>query len=138
MALSPADITASFFAVLKSSTAGAAVRAALGAQGASVIPADDLKTAGLVFPLVALRAGPITGERYQPRACFFTWWVYDEAIKRFTRINQILPLIEAAYTAHIIAYGRTDLAGGISQEIPEDRALGRPTRSITFTYTTRR
>jgi hypothetical protein len=139
MPLDPAAITASFFAVLKSDAAGAAVRDILGAQAASVVMADDLKLASLPRPpFLALRPGPITGARYQVRTCFFTWWVYDEAALRFTRINAVLPLIEAAYTAHVIPYGRTDLAGGISQEIPRDRALERPTRSITLTYTTRR
>jgi hypothetical protein len=139
MPLDPADITESFFAVLKSDAAGSAVRDILGAQAASVIMADDLKKELLPkAPFIALRPGPITGQRYGVRTCFFTWWVYDEALLRFTRINAVLPLIEAAYTARIIPYGRTDLAGGISQEIPRDRALERPTRSITLTYTTRR
>lgn len=138
MPLDPALVKSTFFARLKSDTAGAAVRALLGAGATSVIDAEDLKLPLPAEPFVVLRAGSISGAQGDIRQCVLTWWIYDAVPKRHVRINAILAAIQAAYPLYTYPYGELR-STNISQEISEDAAVGkRPSRSIQYTYTTRR
>lgn len=131
-------VDAAFYAVLRTDSAGAAVRAALVGDGAAaVIWAADLKLTLPRPPFVALNVGPVVGKRQDVRQHTFTWFVYDDAPRRWSRIDAIIPLIEAAYPADAITFGDTNIVS-ISQPFT-DFALGsRPARSIQFVYTTRR
>lgn len=138
MALNPTIVKSAFFDILKSDTAGAAVRLLLGAGANSVIHAEDMRQPLPAEPFIVLRAGAITGAQFDVRQVVLTWWIYDSVLKRFVNIDAILPAIEDTYTHNSIAFGRLTISG-ISQEIPEDAAVGkRPSRSIQYTYTTRR
>lgn len=137
MPLDPQALQTTFYAILKTDTAGADARAALGAGGNSIIPASKLNRDALpVAPFLALRAGPIPGARHQVRNAFFAWWVYDDPINEHWRINGILPLIEAAYPKEAIAFCATELVS-IDQELT-DHTLGRTVRAIRFVVRTRR
>ncbi len=135
MPLLSQTITAAFFAVLKSGSAGATVRAALGDGATSVITAEDLKKTLPAAPFVALRSGPIVGARYDRRQLFFAWWVYDDEQARWAGINAVVSLIEAAYATDAIAQSHTDIVS-IGQEII-DSALNRPARSLQYIVATR-
>jgi hypothetical protein len=137
----PIKLTAvedAFYAVLRTDSTGAAVRTALVGDGASaVIWAADLKIALPRSPFVALAIGPVVGKRQDVRQHVLTWFVYDDAPRRWSRIDAIIPLIETAYPADAITFGDTNIVS-ISQPFT-DAALGsRPARSIQFVYTTRR
>ncbi len=134
--LDPQAITAAFFAVLKSGSAGTAVRAALGDGAHSVIPAEDLKGSLPLAPFLALRGGPIGGGDRDMRLCAFTWWIYDDPNGRFYGINGLIPLIVAAYPLRALASGATRVTG-IGGEFTDAALSGRPGRSIQFSYTTR-
>lgn len=137
MPLDPQVLTAAFYAVLETDAAGAAVRAALAAGATSIVPARQLNRDSLpAAPFLALRPGVINGARYQVRSAFFTWWVYDDPIQEYWRINGILPLIEAAYPKEALPFYSTELVS-IGQEIP-DESLNRLTRSIQWVVRTRR
>src|SRR5690242_3499275 len=91
-------ITATFYNVVKTSNAGASVRAALGAGASSVIPKKDLALASLpVRPFGAFDEGELTGTQLDVRSLFFTWWWYDDPAQGFYRLNTIIPLVETAY-----------------------------------------
>ena len=138
MPLDPQDIEAPFFAVLKSGSAGAAVRALLGNDAASVIDADDLGAASLpTAPFVVLRRGPLTGAHLQLRTLFVAWWLYDDASRRYDRLNEIVALITAAYPrTTAIPFCHVELVDLNKQR---DKALGnRPTIPMRFTVRTRR
>ncbi len=138
MPLNPALVKSQFLNRLKVDTAGAAVRALLGDAGNSVIEADDLKQRIPLEPFIVLRAGNIGGAQFDIRQCVLTWWVYDAVPKRHVRINPIIAAIQAAYPLYTFAIGELR-STNISQEISEDAAVGkRPSRSIQYTYTTRR
>lgn len=137
----PIKLTAvedAFYNVLKVDSAGGAVRAALVGAGAdAVLWAADIKLALPAAPFIALAIGPVPGHRQDVRQHTFTWYVYDDPPRRWARIAQIIPLIEAAYPADAITFGDTNVIS-ISQTFT-DAALGsRPARSIQFVYTTRR
>lgn len=132
-------LTADFFAVLKTDSAGTSVRAALGDGANSVVPATDLaKTPLPAAPFLVLRGGPASGDRRLMRDAFFTWYLYDDAQQRWRRINGLLPLIEAAYTndPRVIPWHVIHI-GSFSSEVT-DAALARPTRSMAFQVRTRR
>lgn len=137
----PVKLTAvedAFYNVLKVDSAGTTVRAALvGAGAAAVIWAADLKLTLPAAPFIALNIGPVPGKRQDVRQHTFTWFVYDDPPRRWSRIDAIIPLIEAAYPDDAITFGDTNIVS-ISQTFT-DFALGsRPARSIQFVYTTRR
>jgi hypothetical protein len=136
----PIKLTAvedAFYNVLKVDSAGAAVRAVLGDLASGVIRAADLKLTLPRPPFIALAVGPVTGKRLDVRQHVLTWFVYDDAPRRWSRIDTIIPLIETAYPADAITFGDTNIVS-ISQTFT-DAALGsRPARSIQFAYTTRR
>lgn len=137
MALNPATINAAFYAVLKTDSAGTAVRAALGDGANSVIHSADLNAASLPpAPFLALRIGVGGGQRYQKQTFFYTWQTYDDAGQRWYRIESlILPLMRTAYPKNIIPYATTDFLPWGQQLI--DPALHLPTRSAPFTVAVR-
>ena len=126
-----------FFALLYSGATAApvAVRAALGAGASSVISADDLTVGSLpARPLIALRAGPLQGSPgWDVQRATLTWWIYDDAIYKYARINALIGLIQACFPpddAVITGCEHRQLA--VTAERP-DTALGnRPARAIPY------
>jgi hypothetical protein len=100
----PAAIKSAFFTVLYSGSAGAAVRAALGAGAASVVERNKINAASLpATPFLALQWGVKGGPRTGVRQYFPTWWIYDSPLHWMTRIEALIPLIEAAYPEDAIS-----------------------------------
>jgi len=138
-ALNPQTIIASIFSMLKTDSAGASVRSALGAAAASIIPNQDLTKADLpASPFLVGSGGAITGDRRQMRDIFYTWLIYDDPTTMWRRINTIASLIEAAYTndPRVIS-GYVIHMASISAE-QTDGALNRPFRSLLLQVRTRR
>jgi len=133
MAFDPAAIAAQFFARLKIDAAGAALRAALPAGAAGLVVAKDLKKATPAPPFGVLRQGPATGDADAVRRLLLTWWWYDDVAYECSRINLLLPLIEAAYPRHWTTVGDTQIVGP-GAEIPQDAAMRRPARSFQLIY----
>jgi len=131
----PATIKLAFFNVLKTDSAGSAVRAALGNLGESVITRDDLDSSNLpAAPFLVMQWGAEGGARTGVRSFFPTWWAYDT--KRYFRINALLPLIEAAYPEGAIAYCYTDFLNKTGEI--KDANLGYlPCRGFPFQIKTR-
>lgn len=131
MTTTPAAVKAAFLNVIKTDSAGAAVRAALGST-ASVVGKEDLNSGALpTAPFLALQWGPEGGPRTGVRTYFPTWWVYDDVGRGFYRINALLPLIEAAYPANAIAYCYVDFLNKTGEI--RDANLGLlPCRSFPF------
>lgn len=135
--------TALVFGRLKSDSAGAAVRAALGAGAASVIHAEELKkysttngTPAPARPLLAFRSGPVAGSSYDMRVPLYTWWIYDDTEQGYWRINALQVLIERAYyPPHCIPFAHIATAN-IGQET-DDPVLGWATRTLQLALTTR-
>lgn len=140
MALDIPTLTTDFYTILKSGTAGSAVRSALGNGATSVIPADMLRRYNNSNPmparvLAAFRGGIITGNGRDGNDMFMRWWLYDDEQYQYNRINTVLPLIIAAYPESVINHAYTKLIG-ISQEAP-DTTYQLPCRSITFVLSNR-
>ena len=138
-ALNPQTTIASIFSLLKSDTAGSAVRAALGAGATSVIPRQTLADATLpASPFLVGYAGAITGDRRQMRDLFYTWLIYDDPVRLWWRINGLASLIEAAYTDNPrLIDGYVIHLASIGAE-QTDEALNRPFRSVQLQVRTRR
>lgn len=122
-ALTLAGIKNSFYAMLKSDSAGVSVRDALGAGANSVILKNELGGVLPAAPFVVVAFGSFTGEREDVRTLFPTLWLYDDSIYKWGRLNPLTALIEAVYTQESIAYCYTNYAGGIGDEFL-DTALG--------------
>src|SRR5690349_15202697 len=91
-------ITATFYTVVKTSGAGAAIRAALGNGANSIVPKKDLALATLpARPFGVFDEGELTGTSLDVRSLFLTWWWYDDPAQGFYRLNTIIPLVEAVY-----------------------------------------
>jgi hypothetical protein len=118
-----ATINGLLFARLKSDTAGAAVRAALGAGAASVIPATHLRREPRpVRPMLVWRGSSVGGQSGEMRDIIGTWWIYDDPAQGFARIDALIPLIEAAYPIDVIDPGETRIT--LIGQQSEDAALG--------------
>lgn len=136
--MTPADALNSFYAVLKtgSGAASVAVRAALGAGATSVISADDLSVESLpARPYIALRGGPILGSPdYDMQRMTATWWVYDDPIRKFSRIDALIALVAAAYPADdptVIPF--VDIRRlAVSQQAHDQKLGNRPVRSLPY------
>lgn len=137
----PIKLTAvedAFYAVLRTDSAGAAVRDALGDGANSVLWAEDLSRESLPKkPFVALAILPVAGAWQDVRTHVFEWYGYDDIPKRYERINTVLQLVEAAYTPESITFGETRMIGPISQKFT-DAPLSLRARRIRFSFTTRR
>jgi hypothetical protein len=103
-----ATINGLLFARLKSDAAGAAVRAALGAGAASVIPATHLRREPRpARVLLVWRGSSVGGQSGGMRDIIGTWWIYDDPAQGFARIDALIPLMEAAYPLDVIDPGET-------------------------------
>ena len=127
-----------FFALIKTDSAGSAVRAALGAGATSVLSQRQFEAAvssGLpTAPFMVLRFGPVTGQAFDMRTIFPTWWLYDDAVQGHYRLNALAVLIEAVYAAednHPIVGCHVAYAGGIGDEVTDER-LARPALSMRY------
>lgn len=97
-------LTDAVYARLKSDAEGASVRNALPAGAAAVLLAEDIRLEELngaqqhpQRPLLALRRGAVpTIDRVINRPVY-TWFVYDDIAVGYGRIEQLVPLIAAAY-----------------------------------------
>jgi hypothetical protein len=135
MARTPLQIKAAFYAVLKSDTAGTAVRAALGNGASSVIEKEDLKAKPApAAPFVALQWGVGGGPRTGTNTYFPTWWLYDDAPYRHTRLEALIALIEAAYPENAIGMCYVDF---LPVRELTDAALSRPAKGFPFQIRTR-
>ena|SRR5689334_16935659 len=97
---------------LKTDGEGASVRAALGAADASVIDATKLRLTPLPKrPFLTLRRGAAPSalglEIYT-----FRWWIYDDSIQEYVRINALIPLIGSAYDAKLLR-----MTGGVISSV---------------------
>jgi hypothetical protein len=118
-----AAINGLLYARLKSDTAGAAVRAALGAGAAGIIPAERLR----VEPrparvLLVWRGGSVGGQSGEMRGVTGVWWCYDDPNQGYARIDALVPLIEAAYPLSALAWGETRIT--MIGQATEDATLG--------------
>jgi hypothetical protein len=121
-----AAINGLLYAQLKTATAGAPLRAALVAMGASVasiIPAEKLR----VEPrparvLLAWRGGSVGGQSGDMRPISCVWWLYDDPAQGYARIDALVPLIEAAYPLECVAWGETRVS--FVGQATEDATLG--------------
>ncbi|HNP73852.1 MAG TPA: hypothetical protein PKK15_22240 [Kouleothrix sp.] len=133
MTISADSLIADWYAVLKSGSAGATVRAALGNGAASVITADDLRVESLpAAPCVALRVETIAGTpQREAERLYLSWWAYDDVPRRYSRLTPLIAQITAAYPElTALAYAHVRRAT-VAYTI--DRALGaRPAVRIPF------
>jgi hypothetical protein len=127
---------------LASDSAGASVRAALG-SATSILPADGLKRFATAVDLpsrllIAFRGLERTGNARDGIREAFAWYLYDDDYYGYRRINDLIPLILAAYPDED---GLSDwylTANGASPERPDAAVFSLPCRSLTFTAFTRR
>lgn len=137
MGLTPTQLKTAFFNVLKTSSAGAPVRAALGAGATSVIEREDLKGVLPALPLVALQWGVRAsgGKRNRGVKTFYPiWFLYDGTAYRQTRLEPLVTLIEAAYAEDALTMCYTDFLP--VRELTDD-ALHLPAKSMPFEIRTR-
>jgi hypothetical protein len=118
-----ASINGLLFARLKSDAAGTAVRAALGAGAASIIPAHQLRREPRPVRLMAVwRGSSVGGQSGQMRDIIGTWWIYDDPAQGYARIDALIPLMEAAYPLDTISPGETRIT--LIGQQSEDATLG--------------
>lgn len=133
MTVTAASLKRDFAAVLKSGTtpAAIAVRAALGAGAASVIPVDALRGALPAAPFIAVGFGPVNGAPLRDlRILYPTLWLYDDAGQRWYRLNDLAALVEAAFPEDGLTAAITRMAG-LGQEFT-DEALNRPALAMRY------
>ena len=131
-ALTLASIKTAFYAVLKSDSAGAAVRASLGDGANSVLLRRGLSLTLPAAPFLAITFGPMTGVREYVRTLFPTVWLYDDPTQDWARLNALAALVEAVYTDDAIAYCHTSYAGGIGEEIVDAALQQRPALAMRY------
>lgn len=112
--------------------AGSAVRAQLGAGANGLIHAQDLAGYSADRPLpartlLALRRGRVPTSEHIIRLPSWTWWIYDDPGQGYYRINQLIPLLEQAYTAAPVQLASGNVLGALQFDIGDetsDPALG--------------
>lgn len=134
--LDPATLQQAFYARLATDSAGATVRAALGAGAASVIVRDDLDPLNLpARPFLVLAIGPIAGAPdYDMQRMQCAWWVYDDPFRKFSRIDALILPIANAYPADdptVIPFCDVRRLA-VSQPIYDSKLGGRPARSLPY------
>lgn len=134
MVIDLASINGLLYAQLKTATAGAPVRAALGAGAASIIPAERLRQESHpARVLLVWRGGSVGGQSGDIRPITGVWWVYDDPHQGYARIDTLVPLIEAAYPRNALAWGETRVS--FVGQATEDATLGGLlVRPIQITY----
>jgi hypothetical protein len=138
MSLTPQQLKAAFFNVLKTDSAGTAVRAALGDGATSVIPKEDLNKPLPATPFVVFQwiGQPSGGSRNRGiRTYYPIWFLYDDIVKQYFRLEALIPLIEAAYPEDAIKMCYTDFLP--VRELPDKGLLNMPAKSMAFTIKTR-
>lgn len=142
MSLSLATIHNDFYARAATASAGATLRALLGATS-SIIPADKLARATSAaalptLPLLAWRAGTIAGVPEAVVRLFFHWYVYDVSEKQYVRINPIVSALIDLYPGHPVVFSGYAVTGiQVAQERPDLALFNLPVRAVTFQLTTR-
>lgn len=134
--LDPATIQGTFYARLATDSNGATVRGLLGAGAASIIVRDDLDPSSLpARPFLVFATGPISGAvDYDMQRMVCTWWVYDDPIRKFLRIDGLLLPIANAYPADdptVITYCDVRRLS-VSQPIYDSTLGGRPARNVPY------
>jgi len=123
MVIDLAAINGLLYAQLKTAAAGAAVRAALGAGAASIIPAEKLRQEPRpARVLLVWRGGSVGGSSGDMRPITGVWWVYDDPHQGYARIDALVPLVEAAYPLDCVAWGETKIS--LVGQATEDATLG--------------
>lgn len=137
--LTARSVNAAFFAILVSGVGAAsiAVRAKLGAGANSIIVQDDLDPLALpARPFLVLGSWSETGTPgWEMQRIYPAWYVYDDPIQKFDRIDQLVDLIAAAYP-----YDEPDLIPGAdvrrASSLPkgfyDSKLGGRPARSLPY------
>jgi hypothetical protein len=130
-------IKAAFWNVLKSDSAGSAVRAALGNGAASITTREEQSAASLPSsPFLVMQWGVGGGSRTGVLVFFPTWWVYDSHPNyRYRRIDSLISLIRAAYTEHAVSMCHVDFLPG--REVIDQPLGGVPGKSLPFQIRTR-
>src|SRR5689334_353195 len=131
-ALTLTGIKTSFYALLKSDSAGATVRAALGGGSDSVLLRRGLSLTLPAAPFLAITFGPMTGVREDVRTLYPTIWLYDDPTQDWVRLNALTALIEAVYVKDSIAYCDTTYAGGVGEEITDAALQQRPALAMRY------
>lgn len=110
-----------------------AYRDTLGGGSPSVIPAALLRKDSLPpRPFAAMRGTAVGGATLDMRAVTVTWWIEDDLVQGYARINALITLLQPAYRADAVRWGRTEVSG-IGPEVKDD-GLDLNARSVTVTY----
>lgn len=128
--LTVSSVKTAFYLLPKSDSAGAPIRAALGAGGVMTTRQFRL-TPQAHGPLIVVRFGPLTGARQMVRTLYPTLWLYDDAQQDWSRLNALTDLIEPIVTEDCIAFCDTRYATGISDEII-DATVTRPCLAMRY------
>jgi len=143
MSLDPASINTAFLALLKTSsgTAAVALRDALGSGASSIITRDTLDPFSLPTPpFLVLASGQVSGAyAWETQRMYPAWWLYDDPVQGFARIDALIPLIDAAIPPDdptVIPYCEVRRAGA-TQPIYDSKLGDRPTRSLPYQITWR-
>lgn len=117
-----AALTSAVYERLRSESAGAALRALLGADAASVLLAEDVRVEGLlvrqlpVRPLIALRRGAVPTIGRVVNRPIYTWYCYDDPAAGYGAIEALIQPLAEAYTTELIigtvAVGDIEVSAG--------------------------
>lgn len=138
MGMTPAQLKSAFFAVLAtgSGAASVAVRAALGAGASSVIVREGLTQPLPAFPFVALQWPRGGGPRNRGLKRFYPiWFLYDQPSYRYSRLDPLIPLIEAAYPEDELTMCYLDFIE--VRELTDEALNGLPAKAMPFEIRTR-
>ncbi len=139
MGLTPEQLKNAFFNVLYSDSAGSAARAALGAGASSVIVREELNKASLpAAPFIVFQwiGQPSGGPRNREVKTYYPiWWLYDQSVYRHSRLEPLIPLIEAAYPEDAIKMCYLDFLP--TRELTERAIANMPVKSMAFQIRTR-
>lgn len=133
MSLTPTQLKQAFFNIMKSDSAGTAVRAALGAGATSVITKEDLKKTLPPTPFLVLwwNSQPSGGARNRGVKVYYpAWALYDEVVKGYFRMEPLETLIQAAYPEDAIATCYLDFLP--VRDLIDMKLNAMPARSMPF------
>lgn len=134
--LDPATIEQLFFARPAANSALVAALIAFGSSAASILVRDDLDPLNLpARPLLVCATGPIPGTpdwEMQRMQC--AWWIYDDPMYKFSRIDSLLLPLERVYPADdptVIPFCDVRRLS-VSRPIYDAKLGGRPARSLPY------
>lgn len=145
MALALSTITDDFYSRAATDSAGATLRALLGATS-SIIPADKLvryaagpASAMPTLALLAWRAGTVVGVGQGVTRFYFNWYAYDSQAREYFQINKIIAALLDLYPnwPRTIFPGFEITGFTVTQERPDSAVFNLPVRAISFQLTTR-